>query len=44
LVEGSAGLERLAVELTLKCAELRERIANAQRLAAVDLIDILFLD
>jgi hypothetical protein len=44
LVEGSAGLQDLAVELTLKVAELTERIAVAERLAAVDLADILFLD
>jgi hypothetical protein len=44
LVEGSAGLQDLAVELTLKVAELTERIAVAHGLAAVDLADILFLD
>ena len=44
LVEGSAGLRDLAVELALKVAELTERIAVAERLAAVDLADILFLD
>ena len=43
-VEGSAGLQDLAVELTLKVAELTERIAVAECLAAVDLADILFLD
>jgi hypothetical protein len=44
LIEGSAGLQDLAVELTLKVAELTERIAVAEGLAAVDLADILFLD
>ncbi len=44
LAEGSAGLQDLAVKLTLKVAELTERIAAAERLAAVDLADILFLD
>jgi hypothetical protein len=44
LVEGSAGLRDLAVELTLKVAELTERIAVSERLAAVDVADILFLD
>jgi hypothetical protein len=43
-VEGCAGLERLAVELAFKVAELTERIAVAEHLAAVDLADILFLD
>ena len=44
LIEGSAGLQDLAVELTLKVAELTERIAVAEGLTAVDLADILFLD
>ena len=44
LIEGSAGLQDLAVALTLKVAELTERIAVAEHLAAVDLADILFLD
>ena len=44
LAEGSAGLQDLAFKLTLKVAELTERIAAAERLAAVDLADILFLD
>jgi hypothetical protein len=44
LVEGSEGLKRLTAELVLKVAELTERIATAEGLAAVDLTDILFLD
>jgi hypothetical protein len=44
LVEGSAGLRELAIELTLKVAELTQRIAAAERLAAADVADILFLD
>jgi hypothetical protein len=44
LVEGSSGLQDLAVDLALKVAELTERIAVAERLAAVDVADILFLD
>jgi hypothetical protein len=42
--QGSEGLQRLAVELTLKLAELTERIAREEGLAAVDLADVLFLD
>ena len=44
LLGGAAGLEDLAVELASKVAELVERIATEQGVAAVDLADILFLD
>ena len=43
-VEGSEGLQRLTVDFALKLAELTERIATADQLAAVDLADLLFLD
>ena len=43
-VEGSEGLQSLAVDFALKLAELTERIATANQLAAVDLADLLFLD
>ena len=43
-VEGGEGLQRLAVDLALKLAELTERIAATDQLAAVDLADLLFLD
>ncbi len=43
-VEGGEGLQRLAVDLALKLAELTERTATADQLAAVDLADLLFLD
>jgi len=43
-VEGGEGLQRLAVDLALKLAELTERTAAADQLAAVDLADLLFLD
>lgn len=43
-VEGSDGLQRLTVDLALKLAELTERIATADQLAAVDLADLIFLD
>jgi hypothetical protein len=42
--EGTEGLQRLAVDFALKLAELTERIATAEQLAAVDLADLLFLD
>ena len=41
---GSEGLQRLTIDFALKLAELRERIATAEQLAAVDLADLLFLD
>jgi hypothetical protein len=44
LIGGAAGLEDLAVELASKIAELAQRIAAEQGVAAVDLADILFLD
>ena len=44
LLGGAAGLEDLAVELASKVAELVERVATEQGLAAVDLADILFLE
>jgi hypothetical protein len=43
-VEGSEGLQRLTVDFAFKLAELTERIATAEQLAAVDLADLLFLD
>ena len=43
-VEGTEGLQRLTVDCALKLAELTERIATADQLAAVDLADLLFLD
>jgi hypothetical protein len=43
-VEGTEGLQRLTVDFALKLAELTERIASADQLAAVDLADLLFLD
>ena len=43
-VEGTEGLQRLTVDFALKLAELTERIATAEQLAAVDLADLLFLD
>ena len=43
-VEGTEGLQRLTVAFALKLAELTERIASADQLAAVDLADLLFLD
>ena len=42
--EGNEGLQRLTVDFALKLAELTERIAAADQLAAVDLADLLFLD
>jgi hypothetical protein len=44
VVEGTEGLERLTVDFALKLAELTERIATTDQLAAVDLADLLFLD
>ena len=43
-VEGSEGLQRLTVDFALKLAELTERMATAEQLAAIDLADLLFLD
>ena len=43
-VEGTEGLQRLLVDFALKLAELTERIAAADRLAGIDLADLLFLD
>ena len=43
-VEGSQGLQRLTVEIAFKLAELTERVAIAEQLAAVDLADLRFLD
>jgi hypothetical protein len=43
-IEGTEGLQRLTVDFALKLAELTERIATAEHLAAVDLADLLFLD
>ena len=43
-VEGTEGLQRLTVDFALKLAELTERIATADQLAAVDFADLLFLD
>jgi hypothetical protein len=43
-VEGIEALQRLTVEIALKLAELTERVATAEQLAAVDLVDLLFLD
>jgi hypothetical protein len=42
--EGEQGLQRLLFDIVLKLAELTERFAVAEQLAAVDLADILFLD
>jgi hypothetical protein len=44
LRRGIDGLEDLAVELALNLAELVERIAGEEGLAAVDVADVLFLD
>ena len=44
LIGGARGLEDLAVELASKVAELVERMATEQGVAAVDLADILFFD
>jgi hypothetical protein len=44
LIGGSDGLEDLAVELALKVAELVERIAIEEGLAAIDVADVLLLD
>ena len=44
VVEGTEGLQRLTVDFALKLAELTERIATADQLAAVDLADLPFLD
>jgi hypothetical protein len=41
---GTEALEALAVELALKVAELVERVANEDGLAAVDIADVLLLD
>jgi hypothetical protein len=43
LLGGTKGLEDLAVELTLKVAELVERIATEEGLAAVDVADLVLL-
>ena len=43
-VEGTEGLQRITVDFALKLAELTERIATAEHLAATDLADLLFLD
>jgi len=43
-IGGTAALEALAVELALKVAELVERIATEDGLAAVDIADVLLLD
>ena len=43
-IGGTDGLEALAVELALKVAELVERIATEEGLAAVDIADVLLLD
>ena len=44
LTGGTDGLSDLAVELALKVAQLVERIATEEGLAAVDLMDVLFVD
>jgi hypothetical protein len=44
LVGDSGGLQDLAVELALKVAELVERIAIEESLAAVGVADVLLLD
>lgn len=44
LIGGTDGLEDLAVELALKIAELVERIATEEGLAAVDVTDVLLLE
>jgi delta 1-pyrroline-5-carboxylate dehydrogenase len=44
LTGGTDGLTDLAVELALKVAQLVERIATEEGLAAVDLMDVLFVD
>ena len=44
LMGGTDGQEDLAVELALKVAELVERIAIEEGLAAVDIADVLLLD
>ena len=44
VVEGSEGLQRLTIDFALKLAELTERIATVEQLAAIDLADLLFLD
>ncbi len=44
LISGTDGLEDLAVELALKVAELVERIATEEGLAAVDVTDVLLLE
>jgi len=41
---GSAGLAEMVVELSSKLAEAVERIAAEQGVAAVDVIDVLFVD
>jgi hypothetical protein len=41
---GTDALEALAVELALKVAELVERVANEDGLAAVDVAGVLLLD
>jgi hypothetical protein len=43
-VGGADALEGLAVELAMKVAELVERIATEEGLAAVDVADVLLLD
>jgi len=44
LIGGTDALEALAVELAFKVAELLERIAPEDGLAAVDIADVLLLD
>jgi hypothetical protein len=43
-IGGTDALEALAVEFALKVAELVERIATEDGLAAVDIADVLLLD
>jgi hypothetical protein len=42
-IGGTDGLEGLAVELGLKVAELVERVATEEGLAAVDIADVLLV-
>jgi hypothetical protein len=43
-IGGPGALDDLTVELAFKVAELVEQIASDQRLPAVDVADILFID
>jgi hypothetical protein len=41
---GTVGLAAMTVELSLQLASALERIAAEQKIAAVDLVDVLFVD